>query len=474
MATDNVEMGRKIILKLGRPMRLIVVGVLALVLLIPLEMVESVVRERFQTYRAVVEDIAGAWSTDQHLAGPILLVPFTEKIEVRDEYVTPSGEKKTTQRWESLQRRAVILPDELKIQGELTPEMRKRGIYEVQVYTADLEISGTFRGLGETVAALSDPDRLEAIDWSKAVVGFGVSDPRGIVSVDGFDFNGHPVQPRPGTALGDIVARGFHVEVGQAIDDDLDFSMPIVIRGSNSIRFLPLGETTDASLRSDWPHPSFVGDVLPASREISETGFAGEWTIPILNRSFPQSWLAGAAVDIHEISAGVRLFEPVALYDLVTRAVKYGLLFIALTFLTLGLVEHVADVKLSLVQFLLIGVALALFFLILVALAEHLSFNTAYLSASAAVVVINTVYCAAILPKRAISILVGGVLTAIYAVLYTILKAEDFALLGGTVLLVVALIVTMFFTRRIHETAPRQVDPDPSDDGPEVEIVAAG
>jgi inner membrane protein len=472
MATSNADMGRTFLLKLRRPVRLIGVGVLALVLLVPLEMVESVVGERYQTYRTVVDDIAGAWSSDQQLAGPILVVPFTEKIEVRDEYVTPTGEKKTTQRWESVDRRAVVLPDRLEIQGELTPEMRKRGIYEVQVYTADLQVVGAFLEIEKTVTALSDPDRLEAIDWSKAVVGFGVSDPRGIVSVDGFDFNGQQAQPRPGTALGEIVERGFHVDVGEVIDDDLVFNMPIVIRGSNSLRFLPLGETTDAAIRSDWPHPSFIGDVLPASREISETGFTGEWTIPILNRSFPQSWLAGATVDIHEISAGVRLFEPVALYDLVTRAVKYGLLFIALTFLTLGLIEHVTKTHLSLVQFLLIGVALALFFLILVALAEHLGFNTAYLLASATVIIINTVYSAAILPNRVISILVGGVLTAIYAVLYTILKAEDFALLGGTVLLVVALIVTMFFTRKIHETAPRRDKPDPPE--ADHEVVAAG
>ena len=171
----------------------------------------------------------------------------------------------------------------------------------------------------------------------------------------------------------------------------------------------------------------------------------------MLNRSFPQVWPAGRTVAIDEIEAGVRLFEPVALYDLVTRAVKYGLLFIALTFLTLGLIESVMDVKLSLVQFLLIGVALAMFFLILVALAEHMGFTTAYILASFTVVMINTLYCAAILPRRAISGLVGGVLTAIYGILYTILKAEDFALLGGTLLLVVALTVTMYFTRRIHE-----------------------
>jgi inner membrane protein len=155
-------------------------------------------------------------------------------------------------------------------------------------------------------------------------------------------------------------------------------------------------------------------------------------------------------VDVNEIEAGVRLFEPVALYDLVTRAVKYGLLFITLTFLTLGLIEFVMGTRLSLVQYLLIGVALAMFFLILIAFAEHMGFATAYLLASATVVVINTLYCAAILPRPSLAAAVGAVLTAIYGVLYTILKAEDFALLGGTLLLTVALTVTMYFTRGIH------------------------
>lgn len=455
MTINNSEMGRALISRFERPVRLIGVGILALVLLIPLNMVRSVVRERFNTYQGVVADISGSWSSDQRVAGPILLIPYQEKVEVRDEFITNQGEKKITQRWETRHRRAVILPETLSYDGRLTPEIRRRGIYRVQVYTAELVVSGAFRNLQAAVESLTSAEHLEEIEWSKAVVAFGISDPRGIVEVDGFDFNGHPAQPRPGTTLSDIVPSGFHLTVGHLASDGLEFNMPMVIRGSGGIRFLPLGEITRASFRSEWPHPSFVGDVLPADRVITDEGFTAEWTIPLLNRSFPQVWPAGRTVAIDEIEAGVRLFEPVALYDLVTRAVKYGLLFIALTFLTLGLIESVMDVKLSLVQFLLIGVALAMFFLILVALAEHMGFTTAYILASSTVVVINTLYCAAILPRRAISALVGGVLTAIYGILYTILKAEDFALLGGTLLLVVALTVTMYFTRRIHE--PRNV-----------------
>jgi inner membrane protein len=371
---------------------LIGVAVLALVLLIPLDMVRSVVRERHHTYQGVVAEIAAAWSGDQRLAGPILVLPYTEKVEVRDEFITPQGEKKSTRRWESRERRAVVLPEELSIDGILTPQLRQRGIYRVQVYTAEVTVSGAFRGLRSAVDSLTSAERLERVDWSQAVVAFGLSDPRGIVEADALDVNGHVVRPRPGTTLECVVPHGFHVAVDGAISDEREFELPLVFRGSGSVSFLPLGETTRVSFRSTWTHPSFVGGLLPAERTIDERGFSAGWTIPLLSRSFPQVWQAGTSVAIDDVEGGVRLFEPVALYDAVTRAVKYGLLFIALTFLTLGLIEYVTDARLSLVQFLLIGVALAMFFLILIALAEHMGFATAYALASATVVVINTLY----------------------------------------------------------------------------------
>lgn len=451
MTMSTAEMGQALIRRVRGPVRLLVVAVAAVVLLIPLEMVRSVVGERFHTYQGVVAEIAGSWSGEQRLAGPILVVPYRERVEVRDEYVTPEGERKVSHRWQSCDRRAVILPETLDVEARLEPELRRRGIYEVRVYTSELTLSGAFRDLEAAIASLVPAERLEVVEWSKAVVAVGLSDPRGIVSVEGFDLGGRAAQARPGTTLDGTLPTGFHVPVTGLDGDDLEFRLPMVVRGSDSLRFLPLGETTRISLASTWPHPSFVGEVLPAEREVTADGFTAEWTIPLLNRSYPQVWRAGSAVAVDEIAAGVRLFEPVALYDLVTRAVKYGLLFIVLTFLTLGLVEVVTGARLRLVQYLLVGIALALFFLILIALAEHLGFAVAYLLAAAVVVVLNTLYCAAILGRAGIAAVVGAVLTATYGVLYLILEAEDFALLGGTALLVVALATTMWFTRRLRE-----------------------
>lgn len=450
MTFDAATVGQSLVSMWGRTVRWFAVGVMALLMLIPLAMVESVVSERHATHRTVVADIAGSWAGEQLLAGPIMLVPYSEEVEVRDEYVTPQGEKKVVMRRETFQRRAVLLPDDLAIGGRLNTETRRRGIYRVPVFTAELEVAAEFGGLEAAVAALSSPDRLKEIGWRDAVIAFGLSDPRGIVAIDGLSLNGAPGQPRPGTTLPEILPRGLHIAVGDVVGDRLEVRMPLVVRGSGGLQFLPLGETTRVDLRAAWPHPSFTGDILPATREVSSSGFTAAWTIPLLSRSYPQAWTAGEPIAVDEIAAGVRLFEPVALYDLVTRAVKYGLLFIALTFLTLGLIELVLGVRLRLVQFALIGMALAMFFLTLVALAEHVGFGIAYLLASSTVVVINTLYTAAILRRRSTAVLVGGVLTAIYGILYTILEAEDFALLGGTALLLAALAVTMYFTRRIN------------------------
>jgi inner membrane protein len=453
MSKNAVELGQSLVSRWGRPARLVTVAILALLLLIPLQMVESVVRERYHTYQQVVADIAGAWSSDQLVAGPALVVPYSEKVEVREAFVTPEGERRFATRWETRVRRAVLLPDTLELDAAIEPESRHRGIYRVQVFSAELRLEGRFGDPEGAIRALSSDEQIDEIFWPQSVVAFGLSDPRGIVRAHGLLVDQQPVQPGPGTTLSEILPRGFHLSVGAKAADGLDFDLPMVIRGSGSLKFLPLGESTRAAIRSSWPHPSFVGRVLPASRSIEPTGFAAEWTIPLLNRSYPQAWTAGDGIDLEEVEAGVRLFEPVALYDMVTRAVKYGLLFIVLTFLTLGLIELVLGTRLSLVQFLLIGVALALFFLILIALAEHLGFGLAYVLASTTVVAINTLYCAAILRSRTTSAIVGGVLSAIYGILYVILEAEDYALLGGTALLVAALVVTMYFTRRLHEPA---------------------
>lgn len=434
--------------KRRRRVRWVLIGALMLLLMIPLGLVESVVQERHATYLGVLQEIAGLWGGEQVLTGPILLVPFTERFQVEEEYVTRDGEKKVHLTWKTRGKTAVLLPRSLELKGAMEPRARHRGIYEAMVYECELRLSGHFDELKRSVEALSTQDRLSEIHWDRSALAVGLTEPKGIVRVVSLSDSGG-IRFAPGTLVTKILPKGFHVPGVPIEADRFDFSIELEIHGSGGFRLTPVGERTRATLTSSWGHPSFYGDVVPDTYEITEEGFKAEWDLSQLIRAYPQSWVAGAAADLSEVTTGVRLFEPVALYARVTRSVKYGLLFVALTFLTLGLIELVSGTRLHLVQYLLIGLAMALFFLILIAFAEHRGFGEAYLIAAATVVVLNSSYCLAVLPRRALGALVAVVLIALYGVLFTILQAEDYALLSGTLLLVAALAATMFFTRRL-------------------------
>lgn len=431
-----------------RPLRWALMGTLVLLLLIPLGMVESVVQERHNTYRGVLREIAGLWSGEQVLTGPILLVPFTERYQVEKQHVGADGEKRVELTWKSCSRTAVILPRSLDLEGTMEPRVRRRGIYEASVYENEIRLSGHFDALQDTVGRLANPDRTTEIHWDRAALAIGLTQPRGIVRItslsetDGLRF-------APGALVTDVLPTGFHAPAVPVEADRFDFVIGLEIHGSGGFRLAPLGERTRATLTSSWTHPSFYGEVVPDAYEITESGFTANWDLSHLIRAYPQDWLAGTEVNLSEVTAGVRLFEPVDLYARVTRSVKYGLLFIVLTFLTLGLIELVSGSRLHLLQYLLIGLALALFFLLLIAFAEHRGFGQAYLIASATVVLLNSSYCLAVLPRRALAGLVAAVLGALYGTLYAILQAEDYALLSGTLLLVAALAATMFFTRKL-------------------------
>lgn len=435
----------------GRKLRLVVIGLLAILLLIPLGWTESVVSERHHTYQGVLREISGMWSGEQTLTGPLLVVPFTERFQKEEEYRTNTGERKTQLKWVVNHRRAVVLPQELEVEGHLEPETRKRGIYEAKVYQNKLKLKGLFKSPKTSIEGFFGSGSETEVHWKKAIVVVGLTEPKGIGRIEALDWQGQVSSFSPGTRLNeDLLARGFHAPVSVNPEDSMSFALEFVVRGSEGFRLTPVGERSRITIESSWPHPSFYGDLLPNQYETSPKGFTAHWDLSHLIRSYPQIWVEGEGIQLGEVTSGVRIFEPVTLYAKVTRSVKYGFLFIALTFLTLGLMELVQREKISYIQYLLIGSALALFFMILVAFGEHLGFHWSYLIASVIVICLNGLYSLAVLPRKLLAAMVTGVLTGLYAILYVILQAEDYALLGGTLLLVVALALTMFFTRNLH------------------------
>lgn len=434
----------------GAPsIRLAVIALVALVMLIPLGLVENLVAERHKLYRQVLVDIAELWGGEQLVQGPLLVVPFVERHVTEEQVDDPTGGTRTVSRTRLVERHAIILPRDLRIGLKLGEQFRMRGIYRSLVYVVDVRMNGRFR-----LPAIADlSNRLEEVRWDDAFVAVGLTDTRAINGVSALDWAGERVEFRPGTRLADTLVSGFHAHVPglDAGVTDRDFALEFSANGSAALRFAAFGATTRVDMESTWPHPSFQGSTLPGEYSVGDEGFTASWEIPSLARNFPQAWVQEErAYNLAEFQAGVDLFEPVFLYSKVNRAVKYGVLFIALTFLTFLVFELTIQARLHFVQYALIGLALSLFFLILLSLAEHISFPGAYVAASAVTILLITAYAWAALGRPARAAIVCVLLTALYVVLYSLLQLEDYALLMGTGLLVAVLAVLMYLTRNLR------------------------
>lgn len=427
--------------------RVVLIAILALLMLIPLSFVGEIVSERSQRHGEVLNDIATTWGQSQTVAGPVLIIPFTEAVIVEDEVVDEEGRTQITRRTVRSLQNAHFLPRELAIEATLTDEVRQRGLFKSLVYDADAQLDASF----EPVDIISLSDDIETIHWDKAWISIGLSDTRAIAEVSRFEWNGAEQVLSPGTRFKSLPS-GFHAEL-RDVETNEGFTLALNMRtkGSGAFQFTPFGTTTQVTLRSKWPHPSFLGSALPDTREISADGFVARWEIPHLARNYPQAWHEREMrQDLFEFTAGVTLFEPVSLYSQVTRAVKYGLLFIGLTYLTLLVFEITLKRTLHPVQYALVGVALSVFFLVLLALSEHMAFLSAYALATALTVLMIAFYVATVLR----SLMRGGgvaiMLIALYAILYSLLQLEDYALLLGTGLLVAVIMVLMLVTRNLQ------------------------
>lgn len=430
-------------------MRAVLIGVLAMVMLVPLSFVAEIVHERGNRYTEVLSDIARTWGGEQTVMGPVLVVPFTEVRTVHQTLTESDGSTRVIEKTVRTEQLARFLPNELDIKVRITDEVRERGIFKSLVYAAELDIVAKIDGL--EMASLSS--LIETVHWDKAWLSFGLSDTRAIKEVSLFEWDRQSTVLSPGTRLSELPS-GFHAALPElSAEDTHTVKIRLNVAGSGSFNFSPFGESTRVSMESSWPHPSFQGDSLPDEHSISEKGFMASWDIPHLARNYPQAWIGDSnGIDVYEFVAGVSMFEPVSLYSQVTRAVKYGVLFIGLTFLTLLIVELAMNKRMHIVQYALIGVSLCLFFLVLLSLSEHIAFARAYAAAAALTISMIALYTGTVLRSALRGLGVAVLLISLYAVLYSLLQLEDYALLVGTGLLVVVVLVLMIVTRNIQQS----------------------
>jgi inner membrane protein len=386
------------------------------------------VSERQDRLSEAKGEISESWSKRQTLIGPMLVSRENGPERDIDIYV---------------------LPRTLRYETTLVPEVRQRGIFRSVVYRGAIKVSGEF----------STEDLGTAAAWRRpAVFSVIISDTRGIEQQVDLDWGGakFAFEPGPGIALSDNrmeSSSGFHalIPTGPAGRKEIPFSFTIDLKGSEGISVAPLGKETTMNISSSWPTPKFVGAFLPAEREIGANGFTSTWRISSFGRPYPQTW-QGDVVSLNQIfdsAAGVDLHEQIDVYDLVFRSIKYAVLFIVLTFAAFFLFDVLAGVRVHPIHYILIGSALALFYLLLLSLSEHIGFSFAYLLATAMILLLVSTYSAFVLKQARRAILISGMLSLLYAYLYFILQLEDYALLFGALLLFIILAIVMFVTRNI-------------------------
>lgn len=434
--------------------RTFIITLLALAMLIPLYMTQGVISERNQYYQQTLSNISKGWGKEQTIVGPVLVVPYVEHIFSANTVTDENGESKTISRDIFNNKTIILLPEELKIKANLNEQFRKRGIYSTLLYIADLTISGAF-----DLSLLPPEDSTSRkVKWDQAYLAIGLSDTKAITETTPIRWDKTSAPLEPGTNLDGFLKSGFHASMKHThrFNPRPEFRIKLSLKGSGGFRFAPLGKMTKASISSGWPHPSFQGDLLPNNEpKISDDGFSAYWSIPHLARDYPQNWLLeegkdAPTYDLYSLTAGVDLFTPVSLYTKINRSVKYGALFIGLTFIVFLLFEMISQTRTHTIQYILVGISLSLFYLILVSLTEHLPFLISYAYAAATTIGIITLYSAAVLRRFSRAIMIFLLLSSLYGVLFFILQMEDYALLAGTGLITMIIIFMMFATRRLQ------------------------
>lgn len=422
--------------------RLITIGALILLLLIPLLFVRSLVTERSTRYHEAVAEITGKWGEDQSLAGPMIAIPYTA-LSGRTEKGNPLHEERT----------AYFLPDDLVIAGTLEAETRRRSIYEAVLYSVDLDVHGSFR--------LPSREQFEsattAVHWNRAYLIVGVSDTRGIKDDITLEWQGRKTSFLPGTNGSSLYATGLHSPVaiaaaGDAKKGHAPFAFRLRLLGSSSLRFLPAGKSTHVTMDSSWQNPGFTGAMLPSKREINERGFHAEWNVSYYGRSYGQAIMDPGSSEKTALSSsefGFELVQMVDHYQKTERATKYGILFLLLTFTAFFLFEIFTGLRIHPIQYLMVGSAMVLFYLLFLSLSEHTGFLVAYVASAAATTGMISGYSAVVLQGHRRAATLAAFLSVLYGYLYVVMSSEDSALLLGSIALFALLSGTMFLTRKI-------------------------
>ena len=431
-------------------MKLLLPSLIGALLAIPLFAIYLLVYDRQSQSETAQASVASGWGGPQLIAGPVLVIPWSKQV---NETVTADDGKRITKvstEWHQL----VLSPDAAVVKTDLKPTLRKRSIYQVVVYDAHNQGTAHF-------SLPSDLDRtgvpLDALAFNRAQLRFGIKDSRGLVGLPpSVSIEGRQLPLQPGNGMRETGGSGFSawVDATQLKTQAIQVAFDYQLRGNGSLALIPGGGDTRWQVSSSWSSPSFQGGFLPTEPKVNATGFNATWRIGNLALGTalavadpPQADGNMRIGDDHQ--ARVDLITPVDLYSQVNRSVKYGFLFIGFTFLAFLMFDVIGGVRVSAIEYALVGSGLVLFFVMLLAFAEVVGFTPAYLIAGGAIISLLTFYSAAVLASRKRGMFIALLLSSLYGILYLLLSLEDLSLLAGSVLLFLALAAVMYLTRGI-------------------------
>ena len=424
--------------------RMLVVGFIFLILLIPLGFVKDLIRERETRQAEVIQEINEKWGNEVVLYGPIVKVPYKTYTE---EKIFDEQTKTFTKNYKEVLNHAYFLPKKLDIKSKVNTKQLERGIYETVVYSADITMNGKFSEFNFSTADIPEKD----IVWDKATLLLQTSNLKGIRNEIQITMNQqeYTLKPKFDESYMSTLESGF-LKGLFAKDKNPAFSLNVLINGSESLRFVPVGGETSVSMHSDWHSPSFNGNYLPndETKKISDNGFEAHWTVLETNRQFGQQFFNNLP-NLNKFAFGTSLIIPIDDYQKTERTSKYGVLIIGLTLLVFLLIQIISKIAIHPFQYFMIGLALVMFYTLLISISEHQNFLLAYVIAGVSVVGLITAYSKTILKNKKFPLLVFGSLTALYAFIFVIIQLENYALLVGSIGLFIILAIVMFTSKKI-------------------------
>lgn len=450
-------------------LKVLVVGVLTLFLLIPLSMISSLIYERLETKRSAELEVTSKWSGEQVITGPAIVIPYFQEIKLED-------------KTELIRKSLLLFPTELNVMANAKVEKRKRGIYDVSLYRSEVELTGilSLDGIAKTGV------KPEQMYLDEARVIMGISDLKGIregvvMQLGNGVYNFEPGIPveklytdinhfndkyyyervvqstSPNLSTG-LFSAGLNVKLDSVAMDGLalgaiPFSINLHLNGSQGLFIVPIGKTTTATVTSDWATPSFGGDFLPESHDVTNDGFNAHWKVIDLNRSFGQTVDADNATAINQMAIaafGVKFIQSVDQYQQNKRSIKYAILIILLTFVVVFFIEVLKKKAVNPFQYLLVGLALVLFYSLLLSLSEIWGFNIAYIIAAIMTTTLIVLHMSNILKNKNLGLFIGALLTFLYVFVFILIQMESYALLVGSIGLFCILAVIMYFSKKLE------------------------